>query len=155
VKTATADPRKFPFPPAIPAAALLASWGLARAAPIDVPWPVWTRPVGWILFTLPWLFAIWAVATFRHHQTAVNPRGVVTAIVSGGPYRYSRNPMYVTLMAIYVGGALAFHLAWAFVLLVPLFLALQFGVIVPEERHLAVKFGDEFGRYATRVRRWL
>jgi len=150
-----ADPRQFPFPPGIPAIALIVSWALGRAAPIPVTWPDWTRPVGWILFIVPWLFAAWAIRVFGRHGTVVDPRGNVTTIVTDGPYRYSRNPMYVTLVTAYVGGTLAFHLAWGFVLLVPVFLALHFGVIVPEEHHLAAKFGDAYTSYTRRVRRWL
>jgi protein-S-isoprenylcysteine O-methyltransferase Ste14 len=155
MSAASADPRKFPFPPGIPLAALLASWVLGRIWPIDVVWPAWTRVAGVMLFLAPWLFAGWAIRTFRRHGTVVDPRGVVTTIVTTGPFRISRNPMYVTLVTSYVGAVLAFHLAWGGVLLVPLFLALHFGVILPEERHLEAKFGDEYRAYRRRVRRWL
>src|SRR5262249_10163475 len=147
--------RKFPFPPAIPAIALIASGVLGRLAPIATAWPEWSRPVGWILFTVPWLFAAWAIRVFRRHGTVVDPRGKGTTIGTARPYRYSRNPMYVALMAVYLGGTLAFHLPWGLVLLLPVFLALHFGVIVPEERHLTAKFGGEYTSYARRVRRWL
>jgi protein-S-isoprenylcysteine O-methyltransferase Ste14 len=147
--------RRFPFPPAIPVAALLVSWGLDRLVPISVPWPEWSRPFGWMLFTLPWIFGIAAVMTFKRHRTVVNPRGKVTTLVRGGPYRYSRNPMYVTLVASYLGAALAFQLPWALILFLPVVLVLQFGVIVPEEHYLLGTFPEEYLAYARRVRRWL
>jgi protein-S-isoprenylcysteine O-methyltransferase Ste14 len=92
------------------------------------------------------------ISTSRHR---VDPRGHVTTIVIAGPDRFSRNPMYETLMTVYLGGTVAFHLAWGFVLLVPVFLALHVGVIVPEERYLAATFGEDYTSYTRRVRRWL
>jgi protein-S-isoprenylcysteine O-methyltransferase Ste14 len=155
MSAASDDPRKFPFPPGIPFIALIASWALGRVWPIALGWPSWTRPVGWILLTVPWAFAIWAIRVFRRHHTPVDPRGNVTVIVDSGPFQYSRNPMYVTLMTVYIGGTFAFHLAWGFVLLIPVFLALHFGVILREERHLIAKFGDPYRQYLQLVRRWL
>jgi protein-S-isoprenylcysteine O-methyltransferase Ste14 len=63
--------------------------------------------------------------------------------------------MYLSLLVLYVGGTLAFRLPWAAVLFVPVFLALHFGVVLPEERHLAAEFGEPYRSYRQRVRRWL
>src|SRR5262245_6884379 len=152
---APSDPRRFPFPPAIPILGLLGGWGLGRLWPIHVAWPAWTPWVGWVLFLAPFSIAIWAAVTFRRHGTPANPLGKVTTIVTVGPFRYSRNPMYVSLLLSYIGGILAFRLAWSAILLVPLFLVLQYGVIVPEERHLQAVFGQQYTDYKRRVRRWL
>jgi protein-S-isoprenylcysteine O-methyltransferase Ste14 len=139
----------------IPIIALLLSWGMGRLWHIDVHWPAWSRWVGWALVVIPQMFALSAVYTFRRHHTAVDPRGEVTAIVASGPYGYTRNPMYLSLLVFYVGGILAFRLPWATVLLVPVFLALHFGVILPEETHLQAVFGEPYRLYRQRVRRWL
>ena len=149
------DPRKFPFPPAIPIVALLLSWWLGRVWPLHVPWPAWTPWAGWLLVGVSVLLALSAVRTFRRHDTVLNPRGRVTTIVSGGPFRYTRNPMYLGLLVLHVGGLLAFQLPWAVILFVPVFLALHFGVIIPEEKHLAAAFGEQYRRYKAGVRRWL
>lgn len=149
------DPRRFPFPPAIPIIALLLSWAMGRLWPIDVNWPAWTRWVGWVLFVTHPLLAFSAVRTFQRHHTAVNPRGEVTTIVASGPFRYTRNPMYLNLLVLHVGGMLAFQLPWAAVLLVPVFFALHFGVIIPEEKYLEATFGEPYRSYRQRVRRWL
>jgi len=150
-----ADPRKFPFPPGIPLIALLLAWLLGRIWPIPIHWRGWTRWLGWFLFFSPFLLVIWANSTFRRHNTVANPLGKVTTIVTAGPYRYSRNPMYVGLLVFYVGATLAFRLPWAAILLVPVFLALQYIVIIPEERYLQAAFGDQYTAYRRRVRRWL
>ena len=149
------DPRKFLFPPAIPVVGLLASWVLGLVWPIPLAWPNWTFWVGLLLFTVPHAFAIWAHLTARRHRTTVNPRGDVKTIMSDGPFRYSRNPMYLSVLPLFVGGALLFRLPWAFVLLLPVFLALHFAVIIPEEKYLEAKFGETYLSYKRRVRRWL
>jgi protein-S-isoprenylcysteine O-methyltransferase Ste14 len=150
-----ADPRRFPFPPAIPVVALLLGWGAGRLWPIDVNWPVWFQWVGWALVIASVVLAVSAVRTFRRHHTAVNPLGQVRTVVASGPFRYTRNPMYLSLLVLHVGGTLAFRLPWAAILFVPVFLALQFGVIVPEEAYLAAECGEPYRLYRQRVRRWL
>ena len=149
------DPRRFPFPPLIPVAALVVSYGLGLLWPLPLHLPRWTVWLGLILFIVPFGFAFWATRVFRRHDTPVNPLGKVTGVVDEGPFAITRNPMYLSLMVMYVGGTLLFRLPWAWVLLVPVFLALQFGVIVPEERYLAATFGEPYLRYKERVRRWI
>jgi protein-S-isoprenylcysteine O-methyltransferase Ste14 len=63
--------------------------------------------------------------------------------------------MYLSLLVIYVGGMLVFRLPFAAALFIPAFLALHFGVILPEERHLDATFGEPYRSYCQRVRRWL
>jgi protein-S-isoprenylcysteine O-methyltransferase Ste14 len=151
----TNDPRRFPFPPAIPVIALLLSWGMQKIWPLELDWPRWARWAGWVLFTTPYLLAAWGVITFRRHHTAVDPLGEVKTVVSSGPFRYTRNPMYLSLILLYLGATLAFRLTWGLLFLIPVFLALHFGVIVPEERHLESKFGSDYAEYKRRVRRWI
>ncbi len=128
---------------------------MGRLWPIDVNGPGWFRWVGWALVIASQLLAVSAVRTFRRLHTALNPRGQVTTMVASGPFRYTRNPMYLSLLVLYVGGTLAFRLPWAAICLVPVFLALHFGVIVPEEKYLAATFGEPYRLYRRRVRRWL
>lgn len=149
------DRRRFPFPPAIPVVALLLGWGLGRLWPIDVNWPAWFRWVGWALLVAMPVLAASALLTFRRHHAAVNPRGQATTMVAAGPFRYTRNPMYLGLLMLHLGVTLAFRLPWAAILFVPVFLALNFGVIVPEEQYLAAAFGEPYALYRKRVRRWL
>ncbi|HSZ58230.1 MAG TPA: isoprenylcysteine carboxylmethyltransferase family protein [Tepidisphaeraceae bacterium] len=154
-ETSQKDPRKFPFPPAIPVAALLLAWLMEVVWPLGIHFPAWLRWVGAFLMAAPFLLAIWAARTFRRHGTVVNPLGESTRIVTAGPFQFTRNPMYLSLMILYLGGTLAFHLPWGLVLLVPVFLALHFGVILHEERYLAAKFGPDYAAYRQRVRRWV
>jgi protein-S-isoprenylcysteine O-methyltransferase Ste14 len=151
----TTDPRKFPVPPAIPGLGLLLGWLLGKLWPIHLPLPSWTRWIEWPLFVIAPGIAIWAMVTFRRHNTAVDPRGKVTTIVTAGPFRFTRNPMYVSLMLFYIAGTLAIGNLWVVILMAPVFLALHYGVIMWEERYLQATFGEHYTAYQRRVRRWL
>jgi protein-S-isoprenylcysteine O-methyltransferase Ste14 len=76
-------------------------------------------------------------------------------LVTSGPYRFSRNPMYVGLSALYLGLALLFNVAWPLALFPVVVMALFRLVIRREERYLAEAFGETYALYAQRVRRWL
>lgn len=89
------------------------------------------------------------------HKTTINPSGVTTTIVSRGVYRYTRNPMYIALTLFYMGIGIAANAWWGFLLLIPLLIVVQRGIIEREERYLTRKFGDEYLHYKQKVRRWL
>ena len=78
-----------------------------------------------------------------------------TAIVSDGVYRFTRNPMYVSMVVIYVGIALLIRAPWALVLLPVVMIAVDRLVIAKEESYLRGKFGDIYVNYCSRVRRWI
>ena len=87
--------------------------------------------------------------------TNVNPTLPTTAIVSSGPFRFSRNPLYVALNLFYVGISLVINTWWGAVVWVPLLLVMHFGVILREERYLDRKFGEPYREYRAKVRRYL
>ena len=100
------------------------------------------------------LLVVWAVRTLA--ASHVDPRfKPVGNIVSGGPYGYTRNPMYVAFTLIYAGIALVVNSFLPFLLLPILLVFLHYGVIRREERYLEERFGDEYRAYRHRVRRWL
>ena len=97
----------------------------------------------------------WAARTMGRAGTSVDVDTPTTALVTEGPYRYSRNPIYLALSALYLGVALLANARWP-VLLFPALLAVMWrGVIEREERYLARRFGEEYLAYRGRVRRWL
>ena len=91
---------------------------------------------------------------FRRAGTDVRPDQPTTALVTDGIYRYSRNPLYIAQALIYAGIALAADSLWAFALLVPTLIVIRYGVIAREEAYLERKFGDDYRRFKTAVRRW-
>jgi len=101
------------------------------------------------------LLALWGVLTFRRHHTAVLPFHPARALVDSGPYRFTRNPMYVGMTVAHLGGALALNALWPVVLLPVALVFLFVTVIRQEEAHLATAFSEDYTRYRSRVRRWL
>ncbi|UYN96018.1 MAG: isoprenylcysteine carboxylmethyltransferase family protein [Enhydrobacter sp.] len=72
-----------------------------------------------------------------------------------GPYRFTRNPIYLGMMVGQVGLAIAFDSLWLLVTLVPFALVLRYGVVAREEAYLERKFGDDYRRFRARVGRWV
>jgi protein-S-isoprenylcysteine O-methyltransferase Ste14 len=101
------------------------------------------------------VLGIWGRVTMYRAGTNMRPDKPATALVTGGPFRFSRNPLYLSLTALYVGITLLFDALWPLVTLVPMLAVLHWGVILREERYLEAKFGDAYRAYKTRVRRWI
>ena len=87
--------------------------------------------------------------------TNVDPMLPTTALVTTGPYRYSRNPIYGGLTLLYLGLASAFNTWWAVIVLVPILAIMHLGVVRREERYLEQKFGEPYRQFCSRVRRYL
>lgn len=110
---------------------------------------------GIVLLAAAAWFLLAALGLFRRAGTRPEPWRPTTAIVTGGIYGISRNPMYVGMALAYAGVALLAD-GQAALMLLPLALAMiEFGVIRREERYLEGKFGPEYLRYKQKVRRWL
>ena len=94
-----------------------------------------------------------SVREFRRAQTPIRTRKPVTKVITTGPYRFTRNPIYLSFTLLQLGLGLWANSAWVVGLLIPT-LALMSGVIAREERYMAQKFGDEYLQYRATVRRW-
>lgn len=101
------------------------------------------------------LLALSASRALRRSGTPVHPDRPTTAIVKDGPFRFTRNPLYLSLMLLYGGLSVLFNSLWPLILLPLLFAAFHFGMVLREERYLERKFGEEYLGYRSRVRRWL
>jgi protein-S-isoprenylcysteine O-methyltransferase Ste14 len=95
------------------------------------------------------------MVTFKKAGTNVHPSDPALTIVRGGPYHFTRNPMYLALCLVQV--ALGFFLNdWITLLfVVPLALILHYGVVLREERYLTAKFGEPYLQLKRDVRRWI
>ncbi len=146
------------FPPLVFAVAMGMAFLIQRRFPLPVAGAEYAptlRMVGVVFILDAIALAIWAIATFRRIGTTPNPAGGSTALALGGPYRISRNPMYLGLCVLQVGIGLAANVLWPLILL-PLFvLLMRQAVIVPEERYLEAKFGEPYRAYKARVQRWI
>jgi protein-S-isoprenylcysteine O-methyltransferase Ste14 len=97
----------------------------------------------------------WCVRTFRLAKTSLIPVKPTTALVTDGPFRFSRNPIYLGLTLLYLGIALWLNAFWVVVMVLPLLLMIQSYVIIREEGYLERRFGKKYLQYKGRVRRWL
>ena len=111
--------------------------------------------LGWalMLFFIAWNG--WSLWLFRRHRTGPPPGQATSAIIEEGPYRLSRNPMYVGLLALDLSLALLASTFWGLVLFPAAVFLLLWGAIRPEKRFLHERFGAPYDDYAQRVRRWL
>ena len=125
--------------------------GLGPEAPPSRP----LQFVAILIFGAGILLGLWAVGLFARHRTTIIPHGDSSALILQGPYRFTRNPMYLSLSLAYVGLVLWLQ-CWValFFLSIPLWLLGHF--IVPmEESQMRKRFGVAFDTYCNRVRRWL
>jgi protein-S-isoprenylcysteine O-methyltransferase Ste14 len=101
------------------------------------------------------VLVFWALIAFRRARTTVLPNRPANSLVTTGPYRYTRNPMYVSFAILYVAAALMMNTLWPFLVLPLVILTVDRLVIVREERYLSSAFPEEYYGYRRRVRRWL
>lgn len=124
-----------------------------RLAKPGLHWIVYALGVLWIALGL--LLAGWALFGFRRAGTSPLPHAPSSVLVSTGPYRLTRNPMYVSLALVSIGVGLLGNALWP-ILSVPVALVLvDVLVIRREERYLSGRFGDAYQSYCRRVRRWM
>ena len=97
----------------------------------------------------------WFVITMRRADTPMDPREPVSNLTTDGPFRYTRNPAYLSMAMIYAGISTLANALSAILLLPAALLVIQRGVIEREERYLEDKFGEEYLRYKEQVRRWV
>jgi protein-S-isoprenylcysteine O-methyltransferase Ste14 len=146
------------FPPAVPVVTILAGVALKRVWPIDPPVtvsPAWRYGLGGVIVTAAFLALGYCLLMFRRGGQSVIPWKPTVQIFEQGPFRLSRNPMYVLLILICIGFAVMLMNLWILALTPIAGWALQRFAILPEEAYLEQKFGDAYLNYKQRVRRWI
>lgn len=146
------------FPPGVPLLVILLGVGLQRWVPILAEWEPsgsWNIGLGWVIVAAAIAFGAWAVILMRRSGQSENPWKPTLSIVERGPYRITRNPMYLEMMFVCVGFAVILWSPWILLLTPVGGLALERLVIRPEEAYLEGKFGEAYLAYKQRVRRWI
>lgn len=142
-----------------PPVALVIAVVAALAAQYVSPLRLFSSPgffaLGWGFVAAGLTLAAPALWLFRRAGTSVPTFRPTSAIVTGGPYRIIRNPIYVGMLCEMLGAGLVFDNAWLAFLAAPLALVLHFGVVLREEEYLQKKFGAAYLDYKARSRRWL
>ena len=146
---------KGPLPPAIFLAGLIAQALLHFAVPGTQVVPGWWRALGVLPIVAGFAVAGVAEGRFKRAHTAVNPFGLPSQLVTNGPFAYSRNPMYVGMLLIHVGTAVALGSLTPFLVAPAFAWILDVRFIRMEEAKLERTFGDAYDEYRGQVRRWL
>lgn len=145
-------PLSLDYPPLWTLAFAVAIWIIGRILPSGADLFV---ALGWLTVLASVALMLWAVVHFRRAGTTVNPHGQPARLITGGPFRFSRNPIYLGDAALLVGLCLGFR-ALPALILIPLFIrVINRRFIAPEEARLAAAFPQDYAEYATRTRRWL
>jgi len=144
-------------PPLIYLGFLLAGWAIERfGAELTLGLATdWRRGLALVLIVGGLLIDGVAAGQFRRLGTPPEPWKPTTALATDGPYRFSRNPIYLGFAITYLGFAVAMDSPVALALLIPCLIVVDRFVIAREERYLEGEFGDVFRAYRNEVRRWL
>ncbi len=146
------------FPPVIPAVTIVLAlvlqwlWPLGLLAHLD---PQVRVAAGLALVIAGLVTTFGGGRTLARRGTAVRPSQATVALVEDGPFRWTRNPMYVGGTLAMIGAALIVPLDWLPLLLPVSVVFLHLAIVAPEERYLEGKFGDRYRRYKARVPRYL
>jgi protein-S-isoprenylcysteine O-methyltransferase Ste14 len=143
------------IPPVVNFAPFTLAWALQWWRPWTIPGGDALTVAGFALVAGGIALMLWAFFTLRRANTTVIPWEPVSAIVSTGPFRFSRNPIYLADAITYIGGSLLIRSWWPLLILPGIVLVMRRKVIDREERYLTDRFGDAYGEYQLRVRRWL
>lgn len=141
-------------PPLLYAVPLAVGLLLQRWHPLPILKPFIATVVGIVCVGLGFV-GLPSVVAFRRANTSPKPWVPSTALVTTGPFRYTRNPMYLGFTLLYVGVSLWANAAWPLLFLPIVLVVMHYGVIVREEAYLARTFGEEYQQYRAVVRRWL
>ena len=142
-------------PPLIYAGALLAGLLANRLYRVRFLPPGLSRSLGWPSVAAGLAIGLLGFREMKRAGTNVQTRKPTTTIVEAGPYRYTRNPLYVGMTLMYAGFTARANALPAALLLPAVLTVMRRGVIEREEHYLERKFGDEYLRYKGRVRRWI
>ena len=145
------------FPPVIPVGAIALAFLFQWVAPVRIAGSDrrLTLLIGSLLLAAAVGLIAWTAAIMFRSGTTPNPTRPTAALVFRGPFRVTRNPMYLALEFLCIGVGLVANTLWPIVIALPAAFALRRLVIDKEERYLERKFGPEYLDYKARVRRWL
>ena len=150
-------PLAFPWPPIVYGTAILAALLLQRYVPVAVPdTNIWiARGIGFALIVIAICLDVWAMRTLIDSHTTVMPHRRSTYLVTKGPYRFTRNPIYLGYTLITAAAGLITQNPWFLPAAILAVVATTLIAVRREEMHLLSRFGIDFERYCRRTARWI
>jgi len=147
-------PARLPLPQILVGAAIIGGLAIDLALDTDRPDALFTV-IGGPIVVVAVLTIMWSARVMQEQETPFQANRPATALVTEGPFRFSRNPIYVSYVALVFGVGLVLG-SWTVTLLAPLVgVALHYLNVLPEERHLQQKFGKDYEIWAAETPRWL
>ena len=141
--------------PLVYLAFFLLAWAVSTFWPMPLTSGPWTWFLGWTAIDAGVLLMCWTAWLMLWRKTTLKPYGKPQHLITEGPFRVTRNPIYIADTLLYIGAASLFADVWVWLFLPIVLVAVSFGVIRHEERLLVQHFGDDYREYMARVRRWL
>jgi protein-S-isoprenylcysteine O-methyltransferase Ste14 len=150
-------PSRFPWPPVLLAGAVALAVLLGILVPLD--WPGTEDPaahlVGLAIGFAGIALMAWSAIELRRAGTTILPDKAATHLVTTGPFRFRRNPIYIAHVLMLLGVAELTKNIWFPILALVYAVLVTWLAILPEERHLEARFGDAYRDYSARTRRWI
>lgn len=150
-------PNTIPWPPIITLAAVIIGWIAQKFEYLDwiadISAVFW--PIGLLMVIVALAIVAWAFFTFKGIHTTIMPNKAASHLATKGPFRFSRNPIYVADIIIISGIGLATGNPWMLITAAAAIFVIEEMAIKREEIHLKAKFGQDWNEYARKVRRWV
>lgn len=148
-------PNTIPWPPILFIGTLVVAKILGAVAPLGFPPGDLGQLTGWIIVTLAVMLMAWSFLAFRAARANILPHKAADTVIASGPFRLSRNPIYLSEAVLLAGLGFVNGSLWYWLLIPPFMVAVTRLGILREEAHMAAKFGQAWTDYASAVRRWL
>jgi protein-S-isoprenylcysteine O-methyltransferase Ste14 len=144
-------------PPVIFFVLLIAGYAGNRIMPFNFKFPslIVSLLIGMLILTISGAIAAAAIIVMMKNKTAINYNKPTTKFILKGPFRFTRNPLYLSLLMAMAATAFIADSLWYLVFFVIMFLIFNFGIVAREERYLTKSFGEEYIQYKNKVRRWI
>lgn len=150
-------PLKYPWPSTLYIAALAVAFSLQKLFPLHMPMDgrIWLKLLGALLLLSGVALVIWALKTLLQHQTSILSTRPSSFLVTSGPFRLTRNPVYLGYTLIILASGLLLSCSWTIGASILTAVLIQYYVVRREEQHLLARFGFDFEHYCRRTRAWI
>lgn len=142
-------------PTLITAVSMLGGIAIDQLHPLPLPPDLPGTAIGAVIMCIAFALVFWSLRQYHHADTEVRPDRPDTALITGGPYRFTRNPLYIVLALVQITVAFWLNNLWILALTPVTMIIIARYAVTREERYLEKKFGQEYLEYKQQVRRWI